>query len=48
LSAKKAEEEKRKQEKPPEGMNVEFFAEFYRQLEEGRAKWVDHEKTYCE
>lgn len=46
LAAKKAEQEREK--KHPEGMNVPFYNEFYGKLREGRQRWIDHEKTYCE
>lgn len=46
MATKKADLERKKEH--PEGMNVAFYDEFYRQLKEGRKRWIDHEKTFCE
>ena len=38
----------REQEEPTEGANKELMDDFFRQLFEGRKKWIVPEETYCE
>ena len=45
---KKARAIGREQEEPPEGANKELMDDFFRQLFEGRKRWIVPEETYCE